>query len=31
MIRSSNEEAIAASRMMAEWAERELRAIGLQV
>lgn len=31
MIRSSNEEAIAAARMMAEWAERELRAIGLQV
>jgi len=31
MIRSSNEEAIAASCMMAEWAERELRAIGLQI
>ncbi len=31
MIRSSNEEAIAASRMMVEWAESELRAIGLQV
>lgn len=31
MIRSSNDEAIAASCMMAEWAERELRAIGLQV
>ena len=31
MIRNSNEEAFAASRMMVEWAERELRAIGLQV
>jgi nucleotide-binding universal stress UspA family protein len=31
MIRSSNEEAIAASRMMVEWAESELHAICLQV
>lgn len=31
MIRSSNKEAIAASRMMVEWAEGELRAIGLLV
>lgn len=31
MIRNSNDEASAASRMMVEWAERELRAIGLRV
>lgn len=31
MITSSNEKAFAASRMMVEWSERELRAIGLQV
>lgn len=31
MITSSNEKALGASRMMVEWAERELRAIGLQV
>jgi nucleotide-binding universal stress UspA family protein len=31
MIKSSNEKALGASRMMVEWAERELRAIGLQV
>ena len=31
MISSSNDKAFAASRMMVEWAERELRAIGLQV
>jgi nucleotide-binding universal stress UspA family protein len=31
MIRSSNGKALAASRIMVEWAERELRAIGLQV
>ena len=31
MITSSNEEAFNASRMMVEWAERELRAIGLQI
>jgi nucleotide-binding universal stress UspA family protein len=31
MIRSSNDKAFAASRLMVEWAERELRAIGLQV
>jgi nucleotide-binding universal stress UspA family protein len=31
MITSSNEEASRASRMMVEWAERELRAIGLRV
>ena len=30
-IRSSNEEAVAKARRMAEWAENELRAIGLQV
>jgi nucleotide-binding universal stress UspA family protein len=31
MIASSNEKAFEPSRMMAEWAERELRVIGLQV
>lgn len=31
MIRNSNNKAFAASRLMVEWAERELRAIGLQV
>ena len=31
MIRSSNERVSAAARMMVEWAENELRAIGLQV
>ena len=31
MIASSNEKALGAARMMVEWAERELRAIGLQV
>lgn len=31
MIASSNEKAFAAARMMVEWAERQLRAIGLQV
>ena len=31
MITSSNEKALGAVRMMVEWAERELRAIGLQV
>ena len=31
MISNSNDKAFAASRMMVEWAERELRAIGLQV
>ena len=31
MITSSNEKALGAARMMVEWAERELRAIGLQV
>ena len=31
MIQSSKDKAFAASRMMAEWAERELRVIGLQV
>ena len=31
MIRDSNDEAFDPSRMMVEWAERELRAIGLQV
>jgi|SRR5688500_7087388 len=31
MIRDSNEETCAAARMMVEWAERELGAIGLQV
>jgi nucleotide-binding universal stress UspA family protein len=31
MIASSNEKAFSASREMVEWAERELRAIGLQV
>jgi nucleotide-binding universal stress UspA family protein len=31
MIRSSNEESCEAARMMVEWAENQLRAIGLQV
>ena len=31
MIKDSNDNAFAASRMMVKWAERELRAIGLQV
>lgn len=31
MITSSNEKVLGAARMMVEWAERELRAIGLQV
>jgi nucleotide-binding universal stress UspA family protein len=31
MISNSNDKAFTASRMMVEWAERELRAIGLQV
>ncbi|HET8783585.1 MAG TPA: universal stress protein [Pyrinomonadaceae bacterium] len=31
MIKNSNDTALAASRAMIEWAERELRAIGLQV
>jgi nucleotide-binding universal stress UspA family protein len=31
LIRSSNDEVLAAARMMAEWAEHELRVIGLKV
>ena len=31
MIKDSNEKALGAARMMVEWSERELRAIGLQV
>ena len=31
MIKDSNEKALEAARLMVEWAERELRAIGLQV